>query len=560
MAKAFASSKDAVPFYVQTTRQPEPGETGGSFRYLTAMASPVHNIAWWLSHWSEVAGDRLAVIDPKNRLSYRALEERLRRLARWLADSGIQSGDRIALVLANGSPYLEAVLAAARIGAIALPINSRLSPSEMALLLEDSSPAVLFHTARFASTVHDACSLASSPAPRLVQVGGRPDPHETEIMGSEPDGKLVEADPEDPMMLMYTSGSSGQPKGALLPHRKTYFNSLNAQIYFGIRPEDRVLICTPLFHSLGLNILALPALCSGATLILHDGFDPGTVWNDVAREGVTYLGGVPAQYQRMYEALQSADAPKTSSLRFLFTAGAAIPVELIPAYAERNLVLKQGYGQTETSILTCLDENDAIRKAGSVGRPVFHGEVRVVPREFISESTEEWRPTEVDETGEVVVRGPIHMLRYWNQPEETAEVLRDDWLRTTDLATRDEEGFLTLVGRVRDMFISSGENVYPAAIEAVYGSHPSVSEIAVVGIPDPEWGEVGRAHVVLAEGCRLDPDALRSWGRERLAGFKVPRAFTAETKLPRTVSGKVKKYLLRDRTPAAHDREGDESL
>jgi fatty-acyl-CoA synthase len=219
-------------------------------------------------------------------------------------------------------------------------------------------------------------------------------------------------------------------------------------------------------------------------------------------------------------------------------------VELIRAFETRGLVLKQGFGQTETSILCCLDARDAARKAGSVGRPVFHADVRVVTRESVELEPARWRETAVGETGEIVVQGPITMLGYWNQPEETARVLRDGWLRTGDLAQRDAEGFLSLVGRAREMYISGGENVYPAQVERVYQEHPDVREIAVLGVADARWGEVGRAYLVLAPGARLDPEALRRWGRERLAAFKVPRSFVALDALPRNPSGKVQKHRL----------------
>jgi fatty-acyl-CoA synthase len=207
-------------------------------------------------------------------------------------------------------------------------------------------------------------------------------------------------------------------------------------------------------------------------------------------------------------------------------------------------VVKQGFGQTETSILCCLDAADALRKAGSVGKPVFHAEVRIVRRESLKRPPEEWQDCAPHEPGEIVVRGPITMLGYWKQPEASRETLRGEWLRTGDLATADEEGFFTLVGRAQELYISGGENVYPAQVEAVYAAHPALQEIAVVGVPDARWGEVGRAYVVLAEGACLDPEALRAWGAERLARYKLPRSFVALESLPRTHTGKVQKHRL----------------
>jgi fatty-acyl-CoA synthase len=347
-------------------------------------------------------------------------------------------------------------------------------------------------------------------------------------------------------MLMYTSGTTGVPKGALLPHRKTLFNCLNAERYFGLLPDDRVLVMLPLFHSFGLAILSIPALHAGATIILQRRFDSEAVWQTVDRERIDFFGGVPTMFQRLLESLEAAPTGRydLASLRFLFTAGSAIPAELIHAFERHGLVLKQGYGQTETSILCCLDARDAVRKAGSVGLPVHHAELRLVNPKGFDGPPESWRDVAVGETGEIVVRGPITMLGYWQRPEETAETLRGEWLRTHDLATVDDEGLFTLVGRDRDMYISGGENVYPAEIEAVFEEHPAIREIAVVGVPDERWGEAGRAFVVPATGADLDDEALLAWARERLARFKLPREFVAVDALPRTETGKVQKHRL----------------
>jgi fatty-acyl-CoA synthase len=379
----------------------------------------------------------------------------------------------------------------------------------------------------------------------MLGCGGPGDPWERALAAARPFDPLEPSGPDDPHLLLYTSGTTGRPKGALLPQRKTLYNCRNAEIFFRLTRDDRVLVALPLFHSFGLGILALPTLYAGGEVVLRRSFDPDAVWQDVEREGISFFGGVPTMFRALLEALDAAPERRDlRSLRFLFTAGAAIPVELIRAFEARGLVLKQGFGQTETSILCCLDAQDALRKAGSVGRPVAHAELRVVRRETLALATEDWRDASRGEAGEIVVRGPIAMLGYWKRPEETAEVLRGEWLRTGDLATVDEEGFLTLVGRARDLYISGGENVYPAEIEAVYSGHPALREIAVVGVPDERWGEVGRAYVVLAAGQSLDPDALQAWGRERLAAFKLPRQWVALRSLPRTETGKVQKHDL----------------
>jgi acyl-CoA synthetase (AMP-forming)/AMP-acid ligase II len=511
-------------------------------------ASASHNAGGWLAPRAASGGARVAVIEwdarstgPARQLTYAELEERSARCAAWLRACGVARGDRVAIALANRSAFVELVFGAARIGAIALPVNTRLAPPELAQILADAAPHALVHEPDLADRVARAAAAVARP-PRAFDA----DVYEAALAAHAPDFAIAPVAPEDPMILMYTSGTTGVPKGALLPHRKTLYNTLNAELFFGLGVHDCVLAVVPLFHSFGLQILSIPALWAGATLVLQRHFDATAVWRAVARHGVTYFGGVPTMFGDLLAALDArggrADLP---SLRFAFTAGAAIPVERIHAFEARGVRLKQGFGQTETSILCCLDARDAIRKAGSVGRPVRHVELRIVAGDTVAGPVDRWRDVAIGEPGEIVVRGPITMIGYWNRPDATAETLREDgWLRTGDLATADDEGFVTLVGRERDLFISGGENVYPAQVERTYEEHPDVREIAVVGVPDERWGEVGCAYVVLAPGAALDADALRGWGRERLASFKVPRSFVAVAALPKTVTGKVQKHRL----------------
>ncbi len=512
------------------------------------MSATWQNVGGWIDRWATAAPERVAVVDAGRRISYAELSARAGAFAAWLRAAGIGRGDRVALLLANRSAYLEAVFSCARIGAIAVPLNARLAPPELAQILDDCEPRLLLCEHDLSGLADAAGRALAGHAPRRLEAGGARDAYEEALVeaGAPPPVEAVSG--EDPMMIMYTSGTTGRPKGALLPHRKTLFNSLNAALFFELTARDRVLVPLPLFHSFGLAILSIPALYAGATVWLERGFDPAAIWERVAQERISYLGAVPTMLEALHAALEAAPpgAADTSSLRFLFSAGAPLAVELIRAFERRGLVVKQGFGQTETSILCCLDAADAQRKAGSVGKPVFHADVRIVRRDGLARPPEQWEDCAPGEAGEIVVRGPITMLGYWRQPETTRETLRGEWLRTGDLATADAEGFMTLVGRARELYISGGENVYPAQVEAVYAEHPAIREIAVVGVPDPRWGEAGRAFVVLAEGAALDSEALRTWGSERLARYKLPREFVTVSALPRTVTGKVQKHRLGD--------------
>jgi fatty-acyl-CoA synthase len=509
------------------------------------------NVASWIRKHAATCGSRTALADAERKLDYTALDSRISRCASVLEARGIGSGDRVALLLGNRTAFVEVVIAAAQLGAITVPLNARLTAWEIRRQLDDCTPVLLVTDRDHADIAEDACDGAQSPPRSLLRCGDEPDAYETAIAAVQPRSAIERVDPDHPMMILYTSGTTGTPKGALLPHRKTLYNGRNAERFFGIVPEDRVLVMLPLFHSFGLSILTLPALQAGASVTLQPRFDPMAVWETVEREGISFFGGVPTMFQRLLDSLDSATNRRydLSSLRFLFTSGAAIPVERVRDFERHGLVLKQGYGQTETSTLCCLEARDAVRKAGSVGRPVEHAEIRIVTVRSLDGPVANWIDAAVGEAGEVVVKGPITMLGYWQRPDETAETLRGEWLRTHDLASVDDEGFVTLVGRANDLYISGGENVYPAEVEAVFGEHPAVREIAVIGIRDERWGETGRAYVVWETEHPSDADALLAWGRERLAVFKLPSEFVSVAVLPRTVSGKVQKHRL----PGAED-------
>jgi fatty-acyl-CoA synthase len=485
------------------------------------------NIGLWTARRALLTPEREAIVEVESgrRFSYRDLEGRVARAARWLARQGVAPGDRVALALPNVAPYLELHFACARLGAIDVPLNTRLAAPELAYILGNAGPAL---------TVTDAALR-----PRLEAAGGAGtlaslEEYESAVAEGAVPAIEAAAGGEAPHTILYTSGTTGQPKGALLPHRKTLYNTLNADLFFDLSARDRVLVALPLFHSFGLNILAVPVLYRGGTVVLARAFEPSAFLETVARERVTFFGAVPTMFRLLLAV--GLDRRRLATLRFAFTAGAPIPLETIHAFHAHGILMKQGFGQTETSIQCCLDADDAIRKAGTVGRPVFHAEVRVVD-EALAEVPD-------GAVGEIVVRGPITMLGYWRDPEATAEVFRGGWLHTGDLATRDAEGFLTLVGRQRDVYISGGENVHPLHVEAAYHDHPAIAEIAVVGVADPEWGEVGRAYVVLRPGMHADAADLARFGRERLAGYEVPRSFVFVAALPRTETGKVRRHVL----------------
>jgi fatty-acyl-CoA synthase len=483
---------------------------------------PEANVGTWLALHAAERPEHAALIVERTgeRVSYRELETRVLRSAAALAELGVARGDRVALALPSEPLYLELYFAAARIGAITIPLNTRLTAAELAFQLDDAEPRLALRPAASDLPARNG-TLALSPAELRARL-----PAVAPEVAAAPGG-------ESAQVIMYTSGTTGQPKGAVLPHRKTYWNTRNAEVYFELDSSSVVVCPIPLFHSFGLKILSVPALYAGATVVLVDRFDPLGLQECVARHSATVLGAVPVMYDRMLDAGLAPE--KLASLRFAFSAGAAIATETIERYFAAGVCLKQGYGQTETSILCCLDAADARRKAGSVGRPVRFGEIRIADAEG--------RPCAPGVTGEVQVRGPIVMLGYWRRDAETAASRIDGWHRTGDLGVMDAEGFVTLVGRLKELYISGGENVYPAEVERVLSQHGNVSEVAVVGVPDARWGEAGRAYVVPARQP-FDAAELLAWASQRLARYKLPREVVIVAELPRTASGKVQKNVL----------------
>ena len=538
------------------------------------IAHATHNPGSWITHWARVDGARTALVFEHSgqtySRSYAAFENDVAQLAQLLIDRGVAPGDRIAILLDNHPAYLEAIFAGARIGAITLPVNTRLAAAELGFILADATPKLVLSDEKSDALLDhayaDEARAVGEAGETLQRISVPRDPvaWRSQLEATPPLHENLPVRADDPMLLMYTSGTTGLPKGALLPHRKALYNSLNAERCFAIEADDRCLVVAPLFHSLGLQILSLPVFHAGACVVLQSGFDEVAVLEAIARHRISYMGGVPTHYERLLACLESASPSRfeLGSLKFLFGAGAAVSIQTIRAFADLGVVLKQGYGQTETSMLCCLDEDQVLRKAGSVGRPLEHLELRVVDRESLAGSVAGWRDVAVSEEigetgeastpdpgdssriGEIVVRGPVTMLGYWQREEATRETLREGWVLTGDLARIDREGFITLVGRSREMFISGGENVYPAEIEAAYQKHPEILEISVVGIPHEQWGEAGVAYVVMAADAACDPQALREWGRSKLASYKIPQRFQALNVLPKTASGKVQKHLL----------------
>ncbi|MEV8441373.1 long-chain fatty acid--CoA ligase [Actinosynnema sp. NPDC051121] len=483
----------------------------------------------WPYRRARMSPDRVAIVH-SGHITYAGFAVRVTRLAHRLREAGVRPGDRVAYLGPNHPSFVEVMFAAHVLGAIFVPVNFRLTAPEVAYVLADSEPLVLLHAPHCAEVVRESgfagVVVAVDEGYEQWLAAGRAEPID-EAVGQD-----------DIALVLYTSGTTGRPKGAVLTHANLIWNTCNLLVGMDVTSSERTLVSAPLFHVAALSQTLLPTFIKGGTAVITSSWDVDRVYDLIERERVTYTFGVATMYADLAASPRWATAD-LSSLRHLLCGGAAVPDSLIRAYQERGLTFCQGYGLTETAPgATALEAGESVRKAGSAGVPVFFGDVRVV--------RDDGADAGVDEPGEVLVRGPNVSPGYWRDPAATAAAFgRDGWFRTGDVGRIDAEGHLYVVDRLKDMFISGGENVYPAEVENALVEHPDVVEAAVVGVPDPRWGEVGRAFVRYADRGGPTRDELRAFLLTRLAKYKVPRHIDVVTHLPRTSSGKVRKSDLR---------------
>ena len=482
-------------------------------------------IGRWLSDRARTTPERFAIRFLGAELTYAELDRRAGRLATGLAARGIGHGDRVATLTPNTPDHVATFFACARLGAILQPISWRLAAPEVAYQLSDADPALLL-----VAEEHDELARHAGADVEVARIG---DPT------LEADGEVpAAAEDDDPLLLVYTSGTTGKPKGALLTHANCFWTNLSFDRTAGVRDDDVVLQVLPQFHVGGWNVQALLAWWKGATVVIEPSFDPARALRLIAEERVTTMMGVPATYLFLAEEAGFV-ATDLSSLRLVVVGGAPMPPSLLETWQERGVEIVQGYGLTEAAPnVLCLPPEEARRKLGFAGKPYPHVDVAL-------RDPETGKVVDGAGVGELLVRGPNVFAGYWRNAAATEAAFVDGWLRTKDVAERDEEGFYRIAGRLEELVISGGENVYPAEIEGVLHAHPDVVEAAVVGVPDPRWGEVCAAFVVIREGASTDGEDLRDHCRERLARFKVPRTVTFVAELPRSSLGKVRKDALR---------------
>lgn len=503
-----------------------------------------HGVGSWVTKRAFLNREHIALVTGESRFSYGDLDIRTNRVASALVLLGVRKGDRVAVFLANSAEFIEILLGCAKIGAVMVPINIRLAGAEIGYILADSGADLFVIHEPLAGTGRAALAEPGARVRHTIQVSGVPvdgeHAYEDVLASGGPDPLNADVAGSDVAMLMYTSGTTGRPKGVMLSHNNLLWNAVNVLgTEHGLTQHDVSVAVAPMFHIGGLGVHTLPLVYVGGTSVVLPSFDPAQTLQAMADNGATVQFMVPAMWAAICR-LPDFDTYDLSALRLAMGGGSPVPLTVIEFMQARGVPFTEGFGMTETApVVSVLDSTNVTTHAGSIGRVAMHVDARIV------DSSD--RDAATGTVGELLVRGPNVFTGYWMRPAETAEAFRGGWFHTGDLGRMDSDGFITLVDRKNDMIISGGENVYPIEVEQVLFGHPGVQDAAVIGGPDERWGECVVAIVVADPATDPAPDTeeLIAWCRDRLAHFKCPREVHLVSELPRNATGKLLKTALR---------------
>lgn len=491
----------------------------------------------WISKWAVYSPDKVALKEheTKRSLTYSELNRLGNRLAHYLQyNLGIGKGDRIAVLAENCLEYLILFTAAQKTGCILVPINYRLAQAEIDYLLQNAQPKLLIYEQRYLSTLEATETYFQIPFNWTIEeLSIFSD--KSIVKNEDAAFKVVPVEQDDPIFILYTSGTTGFPKGALYTHKMLFWNSINTAMSLIINSESRTINCMPPFHTGGWNVLTTPFLHHGGFVCLMKKFDAALILELLQTEKATIFMGVPTMLKMISEE-SAFESAHFSSLYYMIVGGEPMPIPLIEKWDNKGVAIRQGFGMTEVGPnLTSLHQEDAIRKKGSIGRPNFYVEIDIVD--------EAGNSVPIGQAGELLLKGPMVTPGYWRNEVATDKAIQEGWFHSGDMLVQDEEGYLFVVDRIKNMFISGGENVYPAEIERVLVAHDCVSEAAVIGVPDDKWGEVGKAFIVKKEA--VTEEELFQSCKEKLAKFKVPKSFVFIECLPKNDTGKIDRKQLK---------------
>ncbi|HEY3882620.1 MAG TPA: long-chain fatty acid--CoA ligase [Trebonia sp.] len=515
---------------------------------MTTPASDI-GLGSWPARRARMEPAATALVQGARRLTYQELSQRCARLARALWQRGVDAGDRVAYLGPNDVAVFEALFATAQLGAVFAPLNTRLAPAEIAFMIDDCTPAVLVVGAGLEQAAAAALAAAGH-VPRVLYLDAAHGPGYEEAVATcgEELPVAVSVTLDDPALILYTSGTTGRPKGAVLTHGNLTFNTVNQLAHFPLGRDDVALCSAPLFHVLGLGQITLPALFNGAPVLIIPKFDPGLFLSAIADARATVFSLAPTMLQMLCEH-PGFDGADLSSVRYVVYGGSPVPERVAGRWLSRGVTMLQGYGMTEAAPGVLMATSH-----GALARPLSAG----VPHFFTDTALRHpgGTVTTGPGQGELLIRGPSVFSRYWNRPEETAAAFDRGWFATGDIVRIDADGWAYIVDRANDMIISGGENIYPAEVEAAITELPQVAEAAVVGVADQRWGEAGLAFVVASAGEAVTEADIRAHLDGRLARYKIPREFRFTSRLPRNAGGKLLRNQLRAQASApVHPQE-----
>lgn len=493
----------------------------------------------WIAHNALNLPNKTAAIElPSGREeTYAQMHDRVGRIAAWLQALGVEKGDRVGVLALNSIDMLDIIFATWRIGAVHLALNFRLTPPELDYIIGNAEPKVLIADVELTDTI-GALTVSIEHIIEMDGLGGDTD-FEVRTRDATPIMEMIELEPEDQCMLMYSSGTTGLPKGVIITCGMMLWAQVNGGAAMGATQDMVSLAVMPLFHIGGLQVFTCPALFAGGTAVIMRTFDPGATLDAFSDKnlGVTHFLGVPAIFNALRDHPKNPDSD-FSGLQFVIAGAEAVPASLVHWWDERGVVIQEGYGMTENVASCCiLGRDDVTEHIGSAGKPLRHTQIRI--------TREDGTEADPGESGEIWCRGPVVTPGYWKRTDADEDTFVDGWLRTGDIGSRDAEGFIYIKDRLKDMYISGGENVYPAEIENILYQLQEIREVAVIGVPDERWGESGCAVVALQEGAEISEQAILEHCRLQLARFKHPKHVVFVDELPRNATGKVLKFELR---------------
>ncbi|MEJ5304850.1 MAG: long-chain fatty acid--CoA ligase [Ignavibacteria bacterium] len=491
----------------------------------------------WTSKWAVYYPEKIAIkeFETGRTLTYRQLNNIANYLSNYfLNELELKTGDRIVILAENSLEHIVLFSVAQKTGLILVPLNYRLASREIDYQLNDSKPQLIIYEEKYFNSISELKSFQvirnKIDFNSFISLIEKEKNHEHLFKSIE------NFDENHPLFILYTSGTTGVPKGALYTHKMLFWNSINTALRLDITSNDRSVSCTPMFHTGGWNVIPTPFLHHGAYVCLMKKFDPEIVLKLLEEEKATMFMAVPTMLSMMAQS-SYFEKVDLSSVKYFIIGGEPMPLPLIEIWHKKGVPIRQGYGLTEVGpSVTSLHQDDAVRKIGSIGKINFYLKYKIVD--------DNGEAVKQGEVGEFILKGPSVTPGYWNNPEATKESLKDGWFYTGDLVREDDEGFLYVVDRKKNMFISGGENVYPAEIEKFLYTHPLIQEVAVIGVPDEKWGEVGKAFIKLKEGASISSEELRKYCEGNLARYKIPKYFEIVDEIPKSETGKIDRKTL----------------